>query len=264
MELLIGFVVVLVLIGLGFTLGRKNGLKTNPSHENLMRMIGPMIRVEGGSFQMGSIDSEPGRGADEVQHWVSLPDFQIQSTTVSQELYEQVTGKNPSSNKTWKDLPVTDVSWEDANAFIKKLNELTGGGYRLPTEAEWEYAARGGRLSKGYVYSGSDNLDEVGWYRGNSGERLHVSREKKPNELGLYDMSGNVWEWCSDWYGPYRTDAVGSQNPKGPDNGVYRVLRGGSWDYGALPCRSANRDRSDPSSRYFNLGFRLVFSPSSP
>ncbi len=233
------------------------------SQSDFNRLIGPLIQVEGGSFQMGSADSLAERGDDELLHTVSVGNFQMQAIEVSQELYERVMGENPSADKTWKDLPVTNVSWNDAMLFIKKLNSLTDGGYRLPTEAEWEYAARGGRLSKDYVYSGADNLEEVGWYEVNSGERLHVSREKKANELGIYDMSGNVWEWCSDWYGPYRTDAIGSQNPKGPDNGEFRVLRGGSFLGDPQYCRSAFRVGYDPVFRYYGCGFRLVFSPSS-
>jgi formylglycine-generating enzyme required for sulfatase activity len=185
----------------------------------------------------------------------------MQSTEVTQALYELVMGSNPSEKKEWKDMPVTDVSWEDAQVFIKKLNEITRGKYRLPTEAEWEYAARSGNRSQGFLYSGSNNIDEVAWYDGNSGKHPHVVKEKKPNELGLYDMSGNVWEWCSDWYADYRLDAKGSVNPQGADNGSARVIRGGSWLNHSWNCRVALRfNKCYPAFRDNCLGFRLVFS----
>ena len=223
-------------------------------------LIGPMVPVEGGTFQMGTPDNAKVRLSDETLHTVTVGSFQMQSIEVTQALYEAVMGNNPSSDKAWKDYPVTNVSWEDAVAFCEKLSSQTGRTFRLPTEAEWEYAARGGNRSRNYLYSGSNDLNAVGWHEENSGERLHVGREKQPNELGLYDMSGNVWEWCSDWYGPYRTDAVGSDNPKGPDNGQSRVLRGGSWNLDPQLCRVANRYRI-PDFRFNYYGFRLVLVP---
>lgn len=234
-----------------------------PKLEELDQLIGPMVQVDGGTFQMGSPDTVE-RADDEVLHTVTVSGFRIQSAEVTQELWKTVMGSNPSADKTWKDLPVTNVSWNDALKFIDKLNTCTGRNYRLPTEAEWEYAAKGGNRSKGYVFSGSNNIEEVGWCEQNSGERIHVIREKQPNELGIYDMSGNVWEWCADGYAPYRTDAVGSQNPKGPDNSGARVLRGGSWYFNARRCRSAYRygNGAEIGSNYY--GFRLVLSSSSP
>jgi serine/threonine protein kinase len=229
---------------------------------DILEWLESFIKVEGGSFQMGSLNSEHERSEDELLHAVTLSDFYIQAITVSQGFYERVIGENPSEDKTWNDFPVTNVSWYYANAFIEKLNILTDGGFRLPTEAEWEYAARGGRLSKGYIYSGSNNLEDVGWHSGNSGKRLHVSREKCPNELGLYDMSGNVAEWCIDLYSPYRLDSEGSQNPKGPDNGRHRVLRGGSFGYSPHNCRSAFRHSRIPGLGDQYGGIRLVFSPN--
>jgi formylglycine-generating enzyme required for sulfatase activity len=209
------------------------------------------VKVEGGTFTMGSDQIK-----DATPHEVELRSFIIQRTEVTQELWQAVMGSNPSKDKSWKDNPVTDVSWEDCQAFIKKLNSITWKKYRLPTEAEWEYAARGGRLSKGYKYAGSNNLDEVAWYNGNSNQKIHPVAEKKPNELGLYDMSGNVWEWCNDWYGEYRLKL--KNNPQGPDNGNDRVMRGGSWGYDAVFCLVAIRDDRDPDYRYDFGGFRLL------
>jgi formylglycine-generating enzyme required for sulfatase activity len=222
----------------------------------IQELLQGFVMVEGGTFLMGAPDSIGEE--DETEHTVYVSTFSIQSTEVTQELYELVMGNNPSENKTWKDMPVTNVSWEDCQVFIKKLNDITGLEYRLPTESEWEYAARGGSKSQGYLYSGSNNIDEVGWYDTNSGKAIHVIKEKKPNELGLYDMTGNVWEWCSDWYGPYRTDLKGSDNPKGPENGESRVLRGGSWRGSTSDCRTAGRVGLDPDRRNDPCGFRLV------
>jgi formylglycine-generating enzyme required for sulfatase activity len=222
--------------------------------------LGEFVKVEGGRFNMGSPETEQGRFNDEVLHPVELSTFFMQTTPVTQGLYTAVMGTNPSARKEYKDMPVTNVSWEDAQVFIEKLNDLMGTHYRLPTEAEWEYAARGGNRSQGYVYSGSNDLNEVGWYNENSGNHLHVVKEKKPNELGIYDMSGNVWEWCSDWYAQYRLDQRGSVNPQGADNGERRVLRGGSWRFLAQHCRVANRGSDCPEDGSYGDGFRLVFS----
>ena len=233
---------------------------SNPNKEKVKAALGTFVTVEGGQFQMGSPDSLPNREKDETQHSAQVNTFQMQTTEVTQELYEAVMGTNPSERKEWKEMPVTNVSWEDAQAFIEKLNDLMGTHYRLPTEAEWEYAARGGNRSQGYIYSGSNDLNEVGWYDENSGKHPHVVKEKKPNELGIYNMSGNVWEWCSDWYAEYRLDQRGSVNPQGADNGERRVLRGGSWYCDARNCRVANRHSYAPEFGFNNYGFRLVFS----
>ena len=139
------------------------------------------------------------------------------------------------------------------------LNELTGKNFRLPTEAEWEYAARGGNGSQGYKYSGSNTISDVAWYNGNSGSETHNVKTKSPNELGIYDMSGNVFEWCEDWYGGYSS---GSQtNPTGPSSGFFRVLRGGSWYSNTKACRVSNRSNDSPGSRYSRYGFRVVCLP---
>ena len=174
-------------------------------------------------------------------------------------------GSNPSHFKGCDDCPVESVSWHDAQSFIERLSTKTGMKFRLPTEAEWEYAARGGNKSKVFQYSGSDNLDEVGWFAENSGDRTHAVGEKKPNELGIYDMSGNVWEWCLDWYDEeYYQDCKKKgvvENPTGPETGSRRVLRGGGWSSDAQNCRPADRFGVDPGLRGSGLGFRLVFVP---
>jgi formylglycine-generating enzyme required for sulfatase activity len=208
-----------------------------------------MVSVEGGTFQMGS---NSGEGNERPVHGVSLSSFSIGKTEVTQALWQAVMGANPSGFKG-DTRPVENVSWEDCQLFVEKLSRLTGKRYRLPTEAEWEYAARGGNKSRGYTYSGSDNLDGVAWSRSNSGTETHAVGQKQANELGLYDMSGNVWEWCSDWFKGYPgssgvTDYTGS----------YRVDRGGGWFINAQYCRSAYRTCYSPSYRDFHLGFRLV------
>jgi formylglycine-generating enzyme required for sulfatase activity len=148
--------------------------------------------------------------------------------------------------------------WDDCQEFIAKLNVMTGKRFRLPTEAEWEFAARGGNNSKHYQYSGSNSLEDVAWYGDNSGSTTHDVATKQANELGIYDMSGNVWEWCQDWYGNYSSSA--QTNPTGPSSGSTRVLRGGSWDFDARVCRSSFRDYGSPFFGYCFLGFRLALS----
>ena len=155
--------------------------------------------------------------------------------------------------------PVIHVSWNDAMEYCKWLSRRTGRSYRLPTEAEWEFAARGGSRSRGYQYAGSNNLGDVGWYWDNAGRKTQVVGQKTPNELGLYDMSGNVWEWCQDWYGDYSSSA--QTNPTGPSTGSYRVGRGGSWVNDPQVCRVAGRDGYDPGNRGNDVGFRLARTP---
>ena len=158
------------------------------------------------------------------------------------------------------DFPAYYISYEDVQQFISQLNSLTGAQFRMPTEAEWEYAARGGSKSKGYQYSGSNNIGDVAWYEGNSGKKTHAVKTKKANELGLYDMSGNVWEWCSDWKGDYTSSPA--VDPTGLDSGGWRVYRGGSWYNDARGCRVAVRNGYFPSHRNNAFGFRLVLSSS--
>ena len=184
-----------------------------------------MVRVDGGTFQMGSNDSEA-YDCEKPVHKVALSSYSIGETEVTQELWQAVMGSNPSKFKG-PNLPVEQVSWDDCQEFLEKLNNLAGHRFRLPTEAEWEFAARGGNKSRGYKYSGSNTIEEVAWYKDNSGDKTHSVKTKLSNELGLYDMSGNVWEWCQDGYGDYSSSA--QTNPTGPNNGDYRVSRGCCW-----------------------------------
>ena len=218
-----------------------------------------MIKVTGGTFQMGAT-SEQGSDAwdDEYPvHQVTLSDYCIGETEVTQELWRAVMGKNSSYFSGSDQLPAEDVSWNECQEFINKLNQLTGQNFCLPTEAEWEFAARGGNASKGYKYAGSNQIDEVAWCKSNSSSsKTHVVGTKSPNELGLYDMSGNVWEWCQDWYGSY--DSNDQTNPAGPSLGSNRVMRGGGWNRDAEYCRVSCRRDCDPSLRHSSYGFRLA------
>ena len=220
-----------------------------------------MIMVEGGTFTMGAtpvqiLDAEAN---ERPVHEVTLSDYYIGETEVTQALWRAVMGKNPSYFKKRSSRPVDQVSWYDCQKFIKKLNKLTGRTFRLPTEAEWEFAARGGNESKGYKYSGSNSIDNVAWYRSNSGFVTHDVKTKFPNELGLYDMTGNVYEWCQDWYGSYSSSA--QTNPTGPATGFFRVLRGGSWYHDAGDCRVSNRGSRAPEYGDHDYGLRLVLVP---
>ena len=217
-----------------------------------------MIKVDGGMFTMGATpEQENPHQFEEPTHQVTLSSYYIGETEVTQELWKAVMGNNPSNFKG-DNLPVENVSWEDSQTFIGKLNDLTGKRFRLPTEAEWEYAARGGKRSNHTQYSGSSNIDDVAWYSGNSGSKTHPVKTKKPNEFGLYDMSGNVNEWCQDWYGSYSSNA--QTNPTGPGSGAYRVFRGGTWSIFGWFCRSSFRGNSSPGYRGYGLGFRLALS----
>ncbi|GBU23024.1 hypothetical protein R80B4_02937 [Fibrobacteres bacterium R8-0-B4] len=222
----------------------------------------PMIAVKGDEFRMGCT-SEHGDDCyikESPAHLVTLSDFLIGKYPVTQREWTLVMGDNPSEFKG-DSLPVESVDWNDAHEFIKKLNAMSNKRYRLPTEAEWEYAARGGIMREGLKFSGSGNADDVAWYDENSGEATHPVGTKSPNELGIYDMSGNVAEWVEDRYGLY-TDASRT-NPTGPSSGSTRVNRGGSWDVDARYCRTSNRNDNTPESRYNSLGFRLARSVKS-
>lgn len=214
-----------------------------------------MVRVEGGTFRMGATTEQEDEAWDNEKpvHSVTLSIYYIGKTEVTQALWQAVMGP---SNFKGADLPVENVSWDDCQEFIQKLNSLTGRNFRLPTEAEWEFACRGGNNSRGYKYSGSNNLGSVAWYDDNSGNKTHSVATKSPNELGIYDMSGNVWEWCSDWYGDYSSDA--QTNPKGPVSGSRRVRRGGCWFGYVGGCRSSYRGGDDPAFRVIILGLRLA------
>lgn len=219
-----------------------------------------MIGVEGGEFEMGA-SAEQIADASESEfpsHKVRLNGYYISETEISQLLWEKIMGENPSRNKGEK-LPVEMVCWEDCNRFLKRLNSVSGRNFRLPTEAEWEYAARGGNLSQGYKYAGSDSIEDVSWYCDNSMSSTHDVGTKKPNELGIYDMSGNVWEWCSDRYKKYDPDTL--NNSSEITDGKYRLLRGGCWYSNAESCRVSYRHFIIPE--YWNNygGIRLVLSP---
>ena len=218
-----------------------------------------MIAVKGGTFTMGCTSEQSDCWGDEKPtHNVTLSDYYIGKFEVTQELWQAVMGSNPSDFKG-NNLPVEQVSWNDVQEFITKLNQKTGANFRLPTEAEWEYAARGGNKSNSYKYSGSNTIGNVAWYWDNSNSETHQVGTKSPNELGIYDMSGNVWEWCQDWYGDYSS---GSQtNPIGSSSGSFRVLRGGSWNNRARLCRVSLRNYYFPDRGSYYFGFRLVLVP---
>ena len=241
-----------------------------------------MVRVEAGTFTMGATaemkdpydgEKPTDRSAaydllqlakkyqydgEKPTHRVTLTnDYYIGKYEVTQALWQAVMGNNPSKLKG-KNLPVENVSWDDCQEFISKLNRITGKMFRLPTEAEWEYAARGGKKCRGYQYSGSNNLSDVAWYYDNSGYKTHAVGTKQPNELGIYDMSGNVWEWCQDWDGAYSSSS--QVNPTGANSGSCRVFRGGCWFSDARFCRSSCRNSSSPDHRSCCLGLRLVLS----
>ncbi len=220
-------------------------------------IVNNMVPLNGGSFLMGATSEQSaGAGDDEWPvHNVTLSSFRIGRCEVTQEEWQAVMGNNPSRFRGAR-RPVDNVSWRDCQTFIKKLNDLSGKHFRLPTEAEWEFAARGGNNSRGYTYSGSNSVGSVAWYSATSGSRTHEVGSKSPNELGLYDMTGNLWEWCSDWYGSYDSD--GQVDPTGPYSSSTRAIRGGGWNGGPDNCRVANRDGRAPGYRSDRLGLRLA------
>ncbi|MBR4887301.1 MAG: SUMF1/EgtB/PvdO family nonheme iron enzyme [Muribaculaceae bacterium] len=236
-----------------------NSSITNVQRSILQKLCNNMVYIKGGRFTMGATTEQDGDVfSNEIpSHKVTISDFMIANTEVTQELWDAVMGSNPSRFRG-EDLPVESVSWDDCQEFIKKLNYLTGLNFRLPTEAEWEYAARGGNKSKGYKFSGSNVIENVAYYFGNSSSRTHTVASKSSNELGLYDMSGNVYEWCSDWYGDYTSNS--QVNPQGPSSGSHRVIRGGSWSFKARYCRISDRYLYIPNNSNYNLGFRLAIS----
>jgi len=216
----------------------------------------PLRFVQGGTMDIGE---------DEEKHSVTIPSFYMGQYPVTQELYEVVMETNPSYHKG-ATRPVENVSWNDAHRFLKKLNIITGKKFRLPSESEWEYAARGGVDSQGYEYCGSDSLEQVGWYYKNSGEKTKPVGLLLPNELGIYDMSGNVHEWCEDDYHSNFKDAPLNGKPwidgeTFTDRTVHRVIRGGIYYNFADYCRLAFRSNYMPGTRYNSVGFRLVLAP---
>ena len=217
-----------------------------------------MIKVDGGTFTMGGTYEQGNSYGDEKPtHQVTLSTYYIGETEVTQELWTAVMGKNPSWHKG-DILPVEQVSWKDCVKFIERLNKLTNRFFRLPTEAEWEFAARGGNKSNCTMYSGSDDIDEVAWYGENRIQNTNPVKTKKANELGIYDMSGNVSEWCNDWKGAYGSDV--QVNPIGPKSGNKRVCRGGGTNCSSWSCRSSYRDEYAPGYKNNYLGFRLALS----
>lgn len=213
-----------------------------------------MVLVKGGTFQMGNIN---GSSLELPVHPVTLSSFYISKTEVTQKQWSDVMGTKPS-NFVGDNLPVEKVSWNDAQIFITELNRQTKKNYRLPTEAEWEFASKGGISSKGYTYSGGNTLGEVAWYVDNSSRTTHAVATKKANELGLYDLTGNVSEWCSDWYASYSSEV--QTDPTGPNSGFYRVIRGSSWGAASSYCNVTNREGTMPEFKFSNLGFRLALS----
>ena len=239
-------------------------LVLSDQHANTTLNVGDvaftMIAVDGGTFQMGSTS---GKSDEQPVHSVTLSDYYIGETEVTQALWQAVMGSNPSQF-SGPQHPVEQVSWNDCQTFISKLNELTGRKFRLPTEAEWEFAARGGTQSNDYTYSGSKSIDDVAWYNENSYNKgssdpdygTHDVASKAANKLGIFDMSGNVFEWCQDWYGSYSSTA--QTNPTGPASASGRVCRGGSWNYNARCCRVSFRSYEIPRLSGNRLGLRLA------
>ena len=250
--------------------------KDKKDPEEVFEFEPEMIYVEPGTFTMGCTDNDCVLNTETPAHQVTLTKgYYIGKYTVTQAQWEAVmgitmeeqaalAGYSPSALKydVGDDYPMYLVNEDDIQTFLSKLNTLTGKNYRLPTEAEWEFAARGGNQSKGYKYSGSDNINDVAWYGaysgGNSGDATHRVGLKQPNELGIYDMSGNVWECCSDWYDVYSEEA--QTDPQGPAVGTRRVMRGGTYYRSAQYCRVAYRGQKDPSIRGGDVGFRVALS----
>ena len=230
-----------------------------------------MVWVEGGDFLMGCTSEQSDCESDEQNvRRVTVDGYYIGMMEVTQSQWEKVMGmsiiqQRDKVHKDWPlkgigaDYPMYYVSWEEAMEFCSVLSQKTGKKYTLPTEAQWEYAARGGKKTDGTLYAGSDMVDVVAWYTENSGGSTHPVGMKRPNALGVYDMSGNVWEWCKDWYDEYRS--YDTNNPMGPSAGENRVNRGGAWDYYAQNCRMSYRNGSTPSGRDFDIGFRVVCMP---
>ena len=231
-----------------------------------------MIWVEGGDFLMGCTSEQGGDCASDEQNVrrVTVDGFYIGMLEVTQSQWEKVVGTSIYQQKSkadasstygvGPDYPMYYVSWDEAMEFCRLLSNKTGRTYTLPTEAQWEYAARGGNKNEGAKYAGSNMIDAVAWYADNSGSSTHIVGSKRANALGIYDMSGNVWEWCKDWYANSYV-SYDTNNPVGPSSGSRRVDRGGSWDYSASYCRVANRGYSSPGNRYNDLGFRVVLLP---
>ena len=240
----------------------------------LSDVLPEMVYVEGGTFMMGGTEEQGDDASDKEKpvHEVTLDNFSIGKYEITQAQWEFIMGTtvaeqrdkaNPSFDLAGvgDDYPIYYISWNEAVAFCAELSRRTGKTYRLPTEAEWEYAARGGQHADNMKYAGSNMVGEVAWYDGNSGEQTHPTGMKKPNGLGLYDMSGNVYEWCSDWYGKVYYSSSPSVNPQGPSSGTVRVLRGGNFVHDASTCRVSHRSSDAPDKRFRNIGLRVILEP---
>jgi formylglycine-generating enzyme required for sulfatase activity len=231
------------------------------SPESMSRLMAEMVWVEGGSFSMGS-NSEKATSAEGPEHHVTVAGFRMGKFEVSQKLFQEVMGWD-HSYFPGEGVPVNNVSWMNIQRFIERLNRMTGKHFRLPTEAEWEYAAKGGKLSKGYLYSGSNTIDEVAWYSGNSERRVHPSGKKKPNELGLYDMTGNLWEFCHDdarmvaYPDHERTNPLQGSFDK-PYSTKAKITRGSGYEFDEDESLIFRRDGATPNVRMPDIGFRLV------
>ncbi|MBR2084996.1 MAG: SUMF1/EgtB/PvdO family nonheme iron enzyme [Muribaculaceae bacterium] len=242
-------------------LGLRLALYLNPPGTETFTVNGvtfTMVTVEGGTFTMGATaeqGSDAG-GEEYPTHQVTLSSYSIGQTEVTQELWQAVMGSNPSCSQGNLQHPVEQVSWEDCQTFVAELNELTGKTFRLPTEAEWEYAARGGNKSLGYKYAGSNDINEVAWYWDGTSTTIQPVATKAPNELGIYDMSGNVYEWCQDSWGSYTSGA--QTNPTGPTSGSLRVDRGGSYGHDGGRCRVSHRNYYHQTLKDGKLGLRLA------
>ncbi|NTV14597.1 MAG: formylglycine-generating enzyme family protein [Desulfobulbaceae bacterium] len=219
-----------------------------------------MVEVKGGCFKMGDAFAE-GDGDEYPVHEVCVDTFLIGSYEVTQHEWQTIMGSNPARFQKGDDYPVESISWDEAQEYILRLNRLLGGGYRLPTEAEWEFACRSG--GRGERYCGGSDLEDLSRFQGNSSVSTQRVGTRFPNGLGIYDMSGNVWEWVEDWYGKNYYQASPQRNPTGPSAGFFKVSRGGSWDYGPWFSRSSVRLCSWPNEIYFGLGLRLARSPTT-
>jgi len=242
--------VVFIMVALATTLQAQTAIALPDKPE--------VVLVQGGTFIMGSIE------INQTPHSVTLSSYSIGKYEVTVGQYKKYcTAKDVTMPKApkwgWIDShSMVMLNYNDAVAYCNWLGETYGGDWRLPTEAQWEFAARGGTKSKGYAFSGSDDIDEVAWFDDNAGSKTQTVGSKKPNELGIYDMTGNVWEWCLDWHDHYSTAA--KTNPKGPKSGKARMLRGGSWYSSAKDCRVASRGNMAPEYRDDTDGFRVVLS----
>ena len=252
--------------------GKRNGSTNQGFTEDAWGINMKLIWVEGGEFMMGCTSEQSGCDSDEQNvRSVTVDGFYIGMLEVTQAQWEKVMGTSISQQRNkansslslcgvGSDYPMYYVSWEEATEFCRLLSNKTGRTYTLPTEAQWEYAARGGKKNEETKYAGSNMIDAVAWYKDNSDSSTHPCGTKRANTLGIYDMSGNVYEWCKDWYsGSYASD--NTNNPTGPSSGFSRVNRGGSWSVSAGKCRVANRYNNSPDYRDSNLGFRVVLIP---